>query len=207
MKKNIILIHGAPGSGKDTNAYILSHHIESSLHISVGDLFRSTTEASSGIHARQMSHDRSLGHMSSDKTCIGVVLDKISTERQQLFLLTGFPQRENEIRLFVQGAESNGMTILGTIYLNAHRDICLPRMRLRGLRAGEKLTSVNNEEYYLNRFNEFERKKDALIKNLSQFMPIQQIKSNDDIKVVSARFRNAYDGLAGLTNPKILLTR
>ncbi len=86
-----IILFGAPGVGKGTQAKILSHvyHIP---HISTGDVLREAIKAETplGIKAKVLM-DR--GNLVPDDVMIGMVTDLLASERcKNGFILDGFPR-------------------------------------------------------------------------------------------------------------------
>jgi adenylate kinase len=86
-----IILFGAPGVGKGTQAKILSHvyHIP---HISTGDILREAIKAETplGIKAKVLM-DR--GNLVPDDVMIGLVTDLLASDRcKNGFILDGFPR-------------------------------------------------------------------------------------------------------------------
>ena len=86
-----IILFGAPGVGKGTQAKILSHvyHIP---HISTGDILRDAIKAETplGVKAKILMDK---GNLVPDDVMIGMVTDLLSSERcKNGFILDGFPR-------------------------------------------------------------------------------------------------------------------
>jgi adenylate kinase len=86
-----IILFGAPGVGKGTQAKILSHvyHIP---HISTGDILRDAIKAETplGVKAKVLMDK---GNLVPDDVMVGMVTDLISSERcKNGFILDGFPR-------------------------------------------------------------------------------------------------------------------
>lgn len=86
-----IILYGAPGVGKGTQAKILSHiyHIP---HISTGDILRENIKNRTplGIKAKQFMEG---GNLVPDEVMIGMIKDIIGSDRcKSGFILDGFPR-------------------------------------------------------------------------------------------------------------------
>jgi adenylate kinase len=128
---NILLI-GAQGSGKGTQAEFLSHvfHI---LPISSGDLFRQAfaDKTELGLKAKAFV-DR--GELVPDDITVGMVLQRIKDlNYTQDFLLDGFPRTIAQARALDQGLQSIGQQIDLVIYLQVPREELLSRLAGRFL--------------------------------------------------------------------------
>jgi adenylate kinase len=86
-----LIIFGAPGVGKGTQAKILSSKL-GIPHISTGDILRAAVKAQTvlGIKAQQIM---SSGELVSDEIMIGIIKDTLSDPKcSKGFLLDGFPR-------------------------------------------------------------------------------------------------------------------
>ena len=86
-----LVILGAPGAGKGTQAAILSEKLQVP-HISTGDIFRSNikNETPLGILAKQYIDS---GSLVPDEVTIGIVKDRLAEpDCKNGFILDGFPR-------------------------------------------------------------------------------------------------------------------
>jgi adenylate kinase len=100
-----IILFGAPGVGKGTQAKILSHiyHIP---HISTGDILRDAIKEQTplGIKAKQFM-DR--GNLVPDDVMIGMIKDILQTDRcKNGFILEGFREQWNRRNRFTRSSKS-----------------------------------------------------------------------------------------------------
>jgi adenylate kinase len=128
---NILLI-GAQGSGKGTQAEFLSQvlHI---LPISSGDLFRQafTEKTELGLKAKAFV-DR--GELVPDDITVSMVLQHIqSLDYTQDFLLDGFPRTVTQAQALDQGLQGIGRQLDLVIYLQVPREELLFRLAGRFL--------------------------------------------------------------------------
>lgn len=92
-----IILFGAPGVGKGTQAKILSHvyHIP---HISTGDILRDAIKAETplGLKAKEYMDG---GNLVPDEVMIGLVKELMSSDRcKNGFILDGFPRTVDQAR-------------------------------------------------------------------------------------------------------------
>ena len=86
-----IILFGAPGVGKGTQAELLAKRF-SIPHISTGDMLRSAIEAGTPLGKQAQSYVQS-GGLVPDEVVIGIVHDVLASERcRNGFILDGFPR-------------------------------------------------------------------------------------------------------------------
>jgi len=91
----IIVLLGAPGAGKGTQAELLSAWM-GIPHISSGDLFRSAIQSGSELGKRAQAF-MNAGELVPDEITIGMVAERLKTpECAQGVILDGFPRTENQ---------------------------------------------------------------------------------------------------------------
>ena len=86
-----LVLLGAPGSGKGTQAARLKEHLQVP-HISTGDLLRAEVAAGSplGVQAREVM---ARGELVSDDILLGMLRDRFSREDTRAgFILDGYPR-------------------------------------------------------------------------------------------------------------------
>ena len=90
-----ILLLGAPGSGKGTQAKKLMAE-RSIPQISTGDMLRAAVESDSRV-GRQAKAIIDAGNLVSDNVMIGIIRDRLAEpDAQQGFILDGFPRNEKQ---------------------------------------------------------------------------------------------------------------
>lgn len=123
---NIILI-GAQGSGKGTQAEILSQ-VFGVRHIATGDLFRKALQEKTefGLQA-QVYTDR--GELVPDEIVVAMVLHCMEEpESTHGVVLDGFPRTLAQARALDNELRHSGRQIDATVYLNVSRDELLSRL-------------------------------------------------------------------------------
>ena len=92
-----IVIFGAPGAGKGTQAAMISHEF-AIPHISTGDLFRKHIGEGTplGVVAKSYIDE---GHLVPDEITVQLLKDRLSQSDCESFLLDGFPRTLAQARL------------------------------------------------------------------------------------------------------------
>lgn len=124
---NIILI-GAQGSGKGTQAERLAHSL-SMHHVSSGDLFRKESEAGTEFGKQAQTYfDR--GELVPDDLTVAMVLKHILSDKyvRDGVLLDGFPRTIAQAKALDQGLSRVGRSIECSLYLEVPREELLHRL-------------------------------------------------------------------------------
>lgn len=127
-----IILFGAPGVGKGTQAKILSHvyHIP---HISTGDILRDAIKAESplGVEAKKyMDH----GNLVPDNVMIGLVRELMASERcRNGFILDGFPRTVEQAQALDVIFKDLGITKFTVININVDPALIVARLTDRFL--------------------------------------------------------------------------
>lgn len=91
LMNKIVLLIGAPGAGKGTQARLLQERLNFP-QISTGDIFRALSKADTPL-ARQIKEILAAGQLISDKLVVQVVEDRTSQDDcQNGYILDGFPR-------------------------------------------------------------------------------------------------------------------
>ena len=124
---NIILI-GAQGSGKGTQAQNLNHTL-GVVHISSGDLLRTVSDSNTDI-GKQVKALLDRGELVPDHLTVAMVLRRIvePDARRSGVLLDGFPRTISQARALDEGLKELGHHIDCAVYLDVPREILLRRL-------------------------------------------------------------------------------
>jgi len=110
MSKKLILIIGAPGAGKSTQAEMLAQkYPETITSYSTGELLKRESQSGSAT-GKIISDYFYKGHLVPSTIIIDVVLDAIKASPTDTVVIEGFPRKEKQVKLF------------GDVLFN-HRDI------------------------------------------------------------------------------------
>lgn len=122
-----VVLLGAPGSGKGTQAKILAKQYGMTL-ISIGDLLRAAV-AEASILGKQAKPYMEGGQMVPDEVVLGVLRDYLNAEKPESgFILTGFP------RHIAQGEELDGILndlsqpLHGALHIDVGVDALIQRL-------------------------------------------------------------------------------
>jgi len=144
MSKKLILIIGAPGAGKSTQAEMLAkHYPEKITSYSTGELLKQESQSGSVV-GKIISDYFYKGHLVPSTIIIDTVLDAIKAAPTDVVVIEGFPRKEKQVRLF------------GDI-LFSHQDIEL--LNVIEIKVNETLAKERfsgSEEIYHNEMEAFE---------------------------------------------------
>jgi len=123
----ILLLLGAPGAGKGTQAEVLRDAL-GMAHISSGDLFRlhMKNETPLGKQAK-VYYDR--GELVPDSITIQMILDRL-TERdtEQGVILDGFPRTLPQAEALTEALAAEGLRVDRALYVKVPNDTLLDRL-------------------------------------------------------------------------------
>lgn len=127
-----IILFGAPGVGKGTQAKILSHvyHIP---HISTGDILREAIKAETplGVKAKVLM-DR--GNLVPDDVMIGLATDLLASERcKNGFILDGFPRTVGQAEALDDIFVTMNITKFKVINIDVDKSLIIERLTDRFL--------------------------------------------------------------------------
>lgn len=111
---NIILL-GYPGSGKGTQAKVLSAELEL-FHVSTGDIFREHIAKKTPL-GTEVSSYLAAGRLVPDKLVLEMLKSRLGTETRGL-LFDGFPRTVEQAEGLDSWMESRGQAIDAVIFIN-----------------------------------------------------------------------------------------
>ena len=124
---NIILL-GYPGSGKGTQAKVLSDKL-ALFHISTGDIFREAISANS-LLGQEASRYLAAGRLVPDKLVLDVIKSKLATETRGL-LFDGFPRTVDQAQGLDDFFTSRAQSIDAVIFLDVDEEAVVSRLGSR----------------------------------------------------------------------------
>lgn len=127
-----IIIFGAPGVGKGTQAKILSSKFNIP-HISTGDILRDAISKGTamGLKAKEMVEN---GELVPDEIVAGIVDEVLSDPKiRNGFILDGFPRTLEQAKLLQPILEKNFIKNYIILYLSAKDEIIINRLSQRRL--------------------------------------------------------------------------
>lgn len=139
-----IVMFGCPGAGKGTQAKVIAAK-SGATHISTGDMLREAVakETETGLKAKEFM---SKGELVPDDVVVGIVKDKLISDKIQDFILDGFPRTIPQARALDAMLEELGMPVEKVINLNINHQVIVNRLCNRRvcLNCGETYHLVNN---------------------------------------------------------------
>jgi len=144
-----LVIFGAPGAGKGTQAARLSERF-SAVHLSTGDLLREALRKKSavGIEARVFM-DR--GDLVPDEIVLRIVKDKLDLDvKGKSFLLDGFPRTLTQAQVLDDFLRSSERSLTGVVSLEVSEEQLLKRL------AGRLTCPLCQSSYHMGQFGEGE---------------------------------------------------
>ena len=137
-----IIMLGAPGAGKGTQADILSQEM-SLPHIASGDLFRQALEERTEIGLLARSYMEK-GELVPDEVTIKMILERISQpDCISGCLLDGFPRTLHQAEVLDEVLKEQGKTIDKAIYIEAPNEELVKRL------SGRRLCRVCQTPYHI----------------------------------------------------------
>ncbi|MGL4907721.1 MAG: adenylate kinase [Bacteroidales bacterium] len=155
-----LILFGAPGAGKGTQAEMLAKKYNF-IHLSTGEVLRAEIAQGTprGIAAKALMDK---GEFVSDETMLEMVEEKVkanSTARG--FIFDGFPRTIPQAEMLDKMLGNNNLSITATIALDANEDELAARLLLRGKTSGR--SDDQNESVIRNRLQVYNQKTQPLI--------------------------------------------
>ena len=100
MPKKLILLIGAPGSGKSTDAKLIAEkHVKEITSYSTGDLIKAEIAKGTGIGSIAKSFVEK-GDLVPTQMVVEMIVDAINNAPTSVVLLDGFPGKEKQLQYF-----------------------------------------------------------------------------------------------------------
>jgi adenylate kinase len=129
MSRYVILL-GAPGAGKGTQAQILRERLEMA-HISSGDLFRENLSKQTPLGILAKSY-MDKGELVPDDVTVKMVLDRIARpDCAKGVVFDGFPRTEAQAKALDLAFKNEGKKIGAALLVNVRDDILVRRLTAR----------------------------------------------------------------------------
>ena len=142
-----IVLLGAPGSGKGTQAALLVRELDAP-HISSGELLRAAVKAGSPLGQRAKAvMDK--GELLSDEIMLGLIEERLAEpDTQRGFILDGYPRNLAQAEALDEVLERMGRPLDEALQLDADVELAIERIAKR---AAEEGRSDDTEEVVRNR--------------------------------------------------------
>ena len=142
-----IVLLGAPGSGKGTQAVLLVEQL-GLPHISTGDLLRSAAQAGTELGRKAKSViDR--GELVSDDIMLGLITERLSQDdAKDGFILDGYPRNITQAKALDVILDQQGQTLVEVLHIDVDDEMVVQRIAGRAAQEGR---SDDAEEVVRNR--------------------------------------------------------
>ena len=112
-----IVLFGAPGAGKGTQAKLLTEQLTVS-HIGSGDLFRHNLQNETPLGLRAAEYVNQ-GLLVPDEVTIDMILERVlSFQKEEGFILDGFPRNNNQADSLEQALEERSRNLDKVVFIN-----------------------------------------------------------------------------------------
>lgn len=129
MAKQAILMLGAPGSGKGTQAKNLEKEY-GFVQISTGELLRERVKVLDEL-GKQISDFMNVGAFVPDELISKMLVEHIRSAAMDKILFDGFPRNETQIQIFEKLLQELGIEELTPIYLHVEEEELIRRLLKR----------------------------------------------------------------------------
>ncbi|QPH87674.1 adenylate kinase [Campylobacter concisus] len=164
--KNLFLIIGAPGSGKTTDASIISQQDEKFAHFSTGDLLRAEVASGSEL-GKLIDGFISKGNLVPLDVVVNAIVSAIKGSEKSNIIIDGYPRSvEQMTELDKVLSEQKEISLKGVIEVDVSEDVARARVLGRARGADDNNEVFNNRmKVYLDPIvpiREFYSKKELL---------------------------------------------
>lgn len=130
-----IVLIGAPGSGKGTQATRLAQHF-AAVHIGAGDRLRAEVAKGTPL-GRELAGYLARGDLAPDELVIRILWDPIvAAAADGGYVLDGFPRTLPQAEAAYEMARAAGVTAHAAVYLSGDREALVARMLARATAEG-----------------------------------------------------------------------
>ena len=127
-----IVLIGAPGAGKGTQAHLLTEQLGVS-HIGSGDLFRHNLQEETPLGLRAAEY-LNQGLLVPDEVTIDMILERVlSLQNEDGFILDGFPRNYNQAEALEEALERRSRKLDRVVFINVPEPELVRRLGQRYL--------------------------------------------------------------------------
>jgi adenylate kinase len=138
----VIVLLGAPGAGKGTQAPVLARHLDVPI-LASGDLLRAAVAANTAL-GREADRYMSKGQLVPDETIVQVFLDRLARpDAREGAILDGFPRTRVQAAALDRALESAGRRVDRAILVDVPTEDLISRM------ANRRICTDNGHVYNL----------------------------------------------------------
>jgi adenylate kinase len=187
-----LILLGPPGSGKGTQAKLLSKRLGVPA-ISTGDMLRDAVRRGTPL-GRQAKGIMDAGELVPDEIVIGLIEERISgPDARDGFLLDGFPRTIEQARALERLLAGNGASLDAVINLLVPEEVLLSRMAGRASLEGR---SDDRPETVRERLRVYRDRTEPLVEHYREAGLLSDVPGAGDIDQVAERIDRALAGAA-----------
>ncbi|MEM9530339.1 MAG: adenylate kinase [Pseudomonadota bacterium] len=178
-----IVLLGAPGSGKGTQAAILRDHFEIP-HISTGDLLRAAVKAETelGLKAKAVM---AAGELVSDELVLGMLRERLAQpDVKNGFILDGFPRNLVQAEALDTLLAEIGQPVEEAVQIEVDPELIVERLARR---AEEEGRADDTEETVRHRINVYEEQTAPVVGYYQDQEKLSQVYGVGTVEEVSQR--------------------
>ena len=125
----VVVLLGAPGSGKGTVAALLVRREPSVCHVSSGDLLRAAVKRSDTPAARAAAETMRRGELVADAVVGALVVERLRTcAPDGILLLDGYPRNEQQAAALERELARENSRVSAAVWLDVPEDVLLARL-------------------------------------------------------------------------------
>jgi adenylate kinase len=183
-----IVLLGAPGAGKGTQAVLLAKDLDVA-HISSGDLFRENIKAETDLGKLAKQYiDR--GELVPDEVTIEMVRDRISRpDCAKGFILDGFPRTIPQADALDRMLTDKKMPLNAVIWMYADRDVLVERI-LKRAQEGGAARGDDNADVVRKRLEVYRQQTEPLVYYYQDKGLLKVVGGMEPIEAVTQRIRH-----------------
>ena len=175
-----LVLLGAPGSGKGTQAARLKEHLQVP-HISTGDLLRAEVAAGSplGLQAKEVM---ARGDLVSDAILLGMLKDRFSRDDTRAgFILDGYPRNLAQAAALGELLASLGQKFDAAVQLTVDNELIIERLAGRSQAEGRADDSPESVRHRLNVYDQQTAPVIAFYRQQGQLTVVDGVGSLDEV--------------------------
>jgi adenylate kinase len=139
--RRIIVMMGAPGAGKGTQAERLGAAL-GLPHVSTGELFRDLLKSDSALGRKVRGHMES-GGLVPDEIVVAMVKDRLAEpDAEQGVILDGFPRTVAQAQALDEMLEKAGTSVCAVPYIEVPQDLLMARL------TGRRICTKDDQHVY-----------------------------------------------------------
>jgi adenylate kinase len=195
-----VVFLGPPGSGKGTQAKLLSQRLKVPA-IATGEMLREAVRQGTplGVRAKAVME---AGRLVPDELMIGLITERLAApDARKGFVLDGFPRTVGQARALDQLLEGNGEGLSAVLNLSVPEAVLAERLRGRKV---EERRPDDRPDTVRERLNVYRQNTEPLIRFYEKRRLLAEINGLGEIAEVAERIREALARVAAPSAPGVV---